>query len=147
MGDMTVSINMGGATGLGSTGGPTQTELKDFQNDIKGQSPENLGNMMADGNLKPWQKQEVMKEFMNQLMEMLKGDETSPDEKKKLEQLLKDLKNSGAGSGNGAGGAKEEELLAKMLEALGIPPDVAQAIAKAMAGNDKKEEPTNGNNV
>ena len=139
---MSININFNSVSGNGPVGGPSAGEMKDFQKQIQNKSPEELGNMMADKNTAPWKKQEIMKELLNQLQDLLKkeGDQMDPQDKKDLEKLLKDLKNQGVGGENGA------DNLAKMLEALGIPPEVAQALATAISGGDGGDQGDDSDN-
>jgi hypothetical protein len=96
----------------------------------KTKSIEGLAMMMEKKGLEPWKRQEIMKKLMQRLHVMLKndGDQMTPEEKKRIEDLLKDVK-----KGGGPNGTEDGSLIANMLEALGFPGDIAQAVGERLS--------------
>lgn len=119
-----------------STTGPSPSEQKSFQNEIKNKSTEDIAKLATDGTQPPWKQQEAMKEILKRAMEMLKDPESDMDDKEKsgLEELLKALsKPNNKGEG---GKAERGELLTKLLEHMGVPSDVAKGIGEMLSKGD-----------
>jgi hypothetical protein len=115
---MSINVNSGGSAGGVSFGsGPSATEKSD------------LGNRLGDKDMAPWKQQEIVKELLKRLEDMLKQDHhMSHQDKQDLENLLKDLKGKGA-HGNDAG-----DKVSQLLQALGVPQDVADQAGQMLAG-------------
>lgn len=127
---MSINVNAGGpAGGVSFASGPSPSEKSDFQHDIKGMSNEDLGKRLGDKDLAPWKQQEIVKELLKRLEDMLKKDDNmSPQDKQDLDNLMKDLKGKGA-NGKGSG-----DLVSKLLQALGVPKDVADQAGQMLSG-------------
>lgn len=118
-----------------STTGPSPSEQKSFQNEIKNKSTEDIAKLATDSTQPPWKQQEAMKEILKRAMEMLKDPESDMDDKEKsgLEELLKALSKPNKGE---SGKAETGELMAKLLEHMGVPSDVAKGIGEMLSKGD-----------
>jgi hypothetical protein len=133
-------------TNIGNTGpmtGPSLSDQKSFQNEIKDKSLGDLAKLAGDKNAPEWKREEAVKELLKDLLKDAEKNGLDEDEKNPLEELLKALMNKGKGKGekgnNGDKGDKGDhgkgaEVLATVLQALGVPGELAQGIADAVGG-------------
>lgn len=111
-----------------NTGG--DSPRANFQAELKNKSTEDVAKMAGDKGMQPWQRQEAMKELVNRAMQMLKDPENDMDdnEKKQLQKLMKMLQDAAGGKGDAGGKGGLGDLVAKLLEAMHVPGDIAKAI-------------------
>jgi hypothetical protein len=130
--------NVGGA---GPMSAPSLSDQKSFQNEIKDKSLGDLAKIAGDKNAPEWKREEALKELLKDLLKNAEKNGLDDDEKDSLDDLLKQL--SGKGKGNkGDHGNKGEkgdhgkgpDVLATVLQALGVPGDLAQGISDAIGG-------------
>lgn len=126
--------SIGGAGGISPmSNAPSGDNRKDFTDQLKNKSTEDVAKMAMDKGMQPWQRQEAMKELVNRALQMLQDPENDMDEKEKkaLKDLMKMLDDASKGKGdkNGIG-----ELVTKLLEAMNVPSDIAQAIGQGLGG-------------
>lgn len=138
MSAININLNLGGPGGISFGNTHSMAEHKEFKDQLKGQSPEDLGKMLGQKGLEPWKQQEVLKELLQRLEDMLKqdakassGDQMSPNDKNDLEDLLKSLMGKDS-QRNNASGDMAGKLVGKLLEALGVPKQVASALGEAL---------------
>ncbi|MTV41097.1 hypothetical protein [Duganella radicis] len=129
--------------------GPSSGETKNFKNDLKNMSTEDVAKLAGDKGLQPWQQKEAMNELVKRLVEMLKQDnDMDPKEKKDFEDLMKLLEGKGGGGGSGAGGAGGGgkgggaggigDKVSQLLQAVGIPPEIADKVGAMFSDNNSK---------
>jgi hypothetical protein len=134
--------NIGNSTAMNS---PSLSDQKSFQNEIKDKSIGDLAKMAGDKNAPEWKREEAVKELLKDLLKGGEEDNGLDDEdKKSLEDLLKALTGKGKGNkgekgGNGDKGdtAKGADVLATVLQALGVPGELAQGISDAIGGQSE----------
>lgn len=133
---MTFSVTMNFNDTKTSGVGPSQAEQKSFQNELKNKSTEDVAKAATDSTQPAWKQLEAMKELLNRAKEMLKDPQNGMDDKEKsaFEELLKALsKPNNKGEG---GKAERGELMAKLLEHMGVPSDVAKGIGEMLSKGD-----------
>jgi hypothetical protein len=124
----------GGPSGINPTNSvPSNDNKKDFTDQLKNKSTEDVAKLAMDKGMQPWQRQEAMKELVNRAAQMLADPNNDMDEKEKkaLKDLMKMFDDAAKGKGdkNNIG-----ELLTKLLEAMHVPSDIAQAIGQGLGG-------------
>lgn len=130
--------------GIGNTSAPSPVDQKNFQNEIKDKSLGDLAKTVGDQNAPQWKREEALKEILKDLLTN-KNNPLEDDEKSPLQDLLDQLTGKGKGSKGGdkggAGGAgdkgdksKAGDVLATVLQALGVPPELAQGIGDMVSG-------------
>lgn len=114
-----ISINFNFSTGQAN--GPTPAERADFKNSLQDKSPEELGKMMGDKNLDPWQKKEILNEMLARLLKELLDPQDKKEAQKNADNVM------------GKNGKINPEALGKLLEMMGLDHDTASLLAGAAA--------------
>lgn len=119
-----------GVSKIGNPAGPSPTEKAHFQQQIQNKSVPDLIKMLDQASLKQWQKDDILKQFMQALKKLLnKDDNLSPSEKQKLQDLLNQLASP---SNNGSN--PKAKLISSLLQALGVPSGQADSIGSKLSG-------------
>lgn len=124
---MTTTINLH----LNSSNG--SSEASKFQDQIKDKSPAELGEMLGKKGTEPWQKGEILNEFVKDLMGKKNDKSTAPEEKGDLEELLEAFKKSSNEEKQGG------DMVSKLLQGLGVPKEIADALGEAVTKASKGE--------
>ncbi|SFV05730.1 hypothetical protein [Pseudoduganella namucuonensis] len=128
--------------GISGTQAPNPVDQKNFQNEIKDKSLGDLAKTVGDQNAPQWKREEALKEMLKDLLTN-KNNPLEDGEKSPLQDLLDQLTGKGKGKGDkgGTGGAGEKgdnskagDVLATVLQALGVPAEVAQGIGDMVGG-------------
>lgn len=130
--------------GISGTQAPNPVDQKNFQNEIKDKSLGDLAKTVGDQNAPQWKREEALKEMLKDLLTN-KNNPLDEEEKSPLQDLLDQLTGKGKGAkggdNGGAGGAGEKganakagDVLATVLQALGVPGEIAQGIGDMVGG-------------